>query len=53
VIVELELDVEPAYDVAQAVHEGPAWDALLAEFDRVRARDECQHLQPLDRSRSR
>lgn len=37
VIVELELDVEPAYDVAQAVHEGPAWDALLAEFDRVTA----------------
>lgn len=37
VIVELELDVEPAYDVAQTVHEGPAWDALLAEFDRVTA----------------
>jgi len=37
VIVELELDVEPAYDVAQTVHEGPAWDAVLAEFDRVTA----------------
>jgi xylitol oxidase len=36
-IVELELDVEPTYDVAQTVHEGPAWDALLAEFDRVTA----------------
>lgn len=37
VIVDLELDVEPAYDVAQTVHEGPAWDAALAEFDRVTA----------------
>ena len=37
VIVELELDVEPAYEVAQTVHEGPAWDAVLAEFDRVTA----------------
>lgn len=37
VIVELELDVEPAYDVAQTVHERPAWDAVLAEFDRVTA----------------
>jgi len=37
VMVELELDVEPAYDVAQTVHEGPAWDAVLAEFDRVTA----------------
>ena len=35
VMVELELDVEPTYDVAQTVHEGPAWDAVLAEFDRV------------------
>ncbi|MBS1906436.1 MAG: FAD-binding protein [Actinobacteria bacterium] len=37
VMVEVELDVEPAYDVAQTVHEGPAWDALLAEFDRATA----------------
>jgi len=37
VIVELELDVEPSYDVVQTVHEGPAWDAVLAEFDRVTA----------------
>lgn len=37
VIVELELEVEPAYDVAQTVHEGPAWDAVLADFDRVTA----------------
>ena len=37
VIVELELDVEQTYDVAQTVHEGPAWDAVLAEFDRVTA----------------
>ncbi|MGO4680093.1 D-arabinono-1,4-lactone oxidase [Microbacterium sp. 2MCAF23] len=36
-IVELELEVEPAYDVAQTVHEGPAWDAVLADFDRVTA----------------
>ncbi|GAA4488125.1 FAD-binding protein [Microbacterium panaciterrae] len=35
VMVELELDVEPTYDVAQTVHEGPAWDAILAEFDGV------------------
>lgn len=37
VVVELELDVEPTYHVAQTVHEGPAWDAVLAEFDRVTA----------------
>jgi len=35
VIVDLELDVEPTYDVAQTVHESPSWDAVLAEFDRV------------------
>lgn len=37
VMVELELDVEPMYDVAQTVHEGPQWDGVLAEFDRVTA----------------
>ncbi|WP_309065645.1 FAD-binding protein [Microbacterium sp.] len=35
VVTQLELDVEPTYDVAQSVHEGPRWDALLAEFDAV------------------
>lgn len=37
VMVEVELEVEPAYDVAQTVHEGPLWEAVLAEFDRVTA----------------
>ncbi|KJL33812.1 D-arabinono-1,4-lactone oxidase [Microbacterium azadirachtae] len=37
VMVELELDVEPTYEVAQTVHEGPRWDDVLAEFDRVTA----------------
>lgn len=35
VVTELELDVEPTYDIAQSVHEGPRWDAILAEFDAV------------------
>ncbi|UOQ90549.1 FAD-binding protein [Agromyces endophyticus] len=35
VVVELELDVEPTYDVAQRVFDGPRWDAVLADFDRV------------------
>ncbi|MFD5215316.1 FAD-binding protein [Microbacterium sp. NPDC058345] len=37
IVTELELDIEPAYEVAQTVHESPSWDALLAEFDRVTA----------------
>ena len=35
IVTELELDVEPTYQVAQTVYEGPGWDALLAEFDRA------------------
>lgn len=37
VVVALELDVEPTYDVAQSVFERPRWDALLADFERVTA----------------
>ncbi|MDF0513681.1 D-arabinono-1,4-lactone oxidase [Agromyces sp. H3Y2-19a] len=35
VVVALELDVEPAYAVAQHVFDGPRWDAVLDGFDRV------------------
>ncbi|RZS68107.1 xylitol oxidase [Agromyces ramosus] len=35
VVTSLELDVEPTYDVAQAVYESPAWDAILADLDAV------------------
>lgn len=35
VVVDLTLDVEPAYEVAQHVFEGPSWDAILAAFDEV------------------
>ena len=35
VVTALELDVEPTYDVAQSVYEGPAWDAVLADLDAV------------------
>ncbi|GGI43603.1 xylitol oxidase [Agromyces flavus] len=33
VVLALELDVEPTYDVAQTVHEAPRWDAILADLD--------------------
>ncbi|MGX5695537.1 D-arabinono-1,4-lactone oxidase [Agromyces soli] len=35
VVIGLELDVEPAYEVAQTVFDGPRWDAMLADLDRV------------------
>ena len=35
IVSALELDVEPAYDVAQTVFEAPAWDAILADLDAV------------------
>ncbi|WP_350347498.1 FAD-binding protein [Agromyces sp. G08B096] len=35
VVVALELDVEPTYDVAQTVFETPRWDAILADLDAV------------------
>ena len=35
VVTALELDIEPTYDVAQSVFEGPAWDAVLADLDAV------------------
>jgi xylitol oxidase len=35
VVIGLELDVEPSYEVAQSVFDGPRWDAMLAGFDRV------------------
>nr|WP_314840650.1 D-arabinono-1,4-lactone oxidase [uncultured Microbacterium sp.] len=36
-VVELELDVEPTYEVAQHVFEHPSWDSILASFDEVTA----------------
>ena len=33
VVTAVELDVEPAYDVAQNVFEAPRWDAILADLD--------------------
>jgi xylitol oxidase len=35
VVTALELDVEPTYDVAQTVFDGPRWDAILADLDAV------------------
>lgn len=35
IVTSIELDVEPTYDVAQSVHEGPRWDAVLADLDAV------------------
>jgi xylitol oxidase len=32
VVLALELDVEPTYDVAQTVYEAPRWDAILADL---------------------
>lgn len=34
-VVDVTLDVEPTYDVAQHVFEHPDWDAILAQFDDV------------------
>lgn len=34
-VVELTLDVEPTYDVAQHVFEHPSWEAILADLDAV------------------
>lgn len=34
-VVDVTLDVEPAYEVAQHVFEHPSWDAILAAFDEV------------------
>lgn len=36
-VIDLTLDVEPAYAVAQHVYEGPEWDAILADLDAVTA----------------
>ncbi|WP_395243908.1 FAD-binding protein [Agromyces sp. MMS24-K17] len=35
VVVALELDVEPTYDVAQTVFDAPRWDAILDDLDAV------------------
>ena len=35
VVLELVLDVEPTYAVAQRVHERPGWDAILDDLDAV------------------
>nr|WP_136706806.1 D-arabinono-1,4-lactone oxidase [Agromyces sp. H66] len=34
-VTALELEVEPTYDVAQTVFEGPGWDAILDDLDAV------------------
>ncbi|KNY05837.1 FAD-binding protein [Microbacterium sp. GCS4] len=34
-VIDVTLDVEPAYEVAQHVFEGPSWDAILRDFDEV------------------
>lgn len=34
-VIDLTLDVEPTYAVAQHVYEGPQWDAILADLDAV------------------
>ena len=34
-VLDVTLDVEPTYDVAQHVFERPNWDAVLADFDAV------------------
>ncbi|WP_435747711.1 FAD-binding protein [Microbacterium sp. PMB16] len=34
-VVDVTLDVEPTYEVAQHVFEHPDWDAVLADFDEV------------------
>ncbi|WP_350351132.1 FAD-binding protein [Microbacterium sp. A8/3-1] len=36
-VVDLTLDVEPTYEVAQHVFEHPDWDAILRDFDDVTA----------------
>ncbi|HXM56838.1 MAG TPA: D-arabinono-1,4-lactone oxidase [Candidatus Dormibacteraeota bacterium] len=36
-VTRVTLDVEPAFEVAQRVFEGLAWDVLLARFDEVMA----------------
>lgn len=35
VVLDLTLDVEPTYRVAQHVYEHPSWDAILAELEAV------------------
>lgn len=35
VVTAVELDVEPTYDIAQTVYEGPRWDAILADLEAV------------------
>lgn len=34
-VLELVLDVEPTYQVAQRVHDRPRWDAILGDLDAV------------------
>ena len=34
-VIDLTLDVEPTYAVAQRVFDGPQWDAILADLDAV------------------
>ena len=36
-VTRLVLDVEPAYEIAQRVYEGLAWDALFEHFDELTA----------------
>ena len=36
-VTRITLDVEPAYEIAQRVYEGLAWDALFEHFDEIAA----------------
>lgn len=36
-VLDVTLDVEPTYEVAQYVFEHPGWDAVLADFDELTA----------------
>ncbi|MEV7693464.1 D-arabinono-1,4-lactone oxidase [Microbacterium sp. NPDC089189] len=35
VVLDVELDIEPTFDVAQTVYENVPWDAILADLDAV------------------
>ncbi|WP_460776058.1 D-arabinono-1,4-lactone oxidase [Microbacterium sp. GXF7504] len=37
VVTHLDVDVEPAYDIAQTVYDGGDWDRILADLDAVTA----------------
>ena len=53
-VLDVTLDVEPTYEVAQHVFEHPTWDAILADFDEVTGdRHQREHLLDLAAHRRR